>query len=286
MAITRVGGSANAAITSVVTLTVTIPSGIVTGDVGLIVAGYNPTTSVPTTPTGWTASTPVSVGGSSQFVSYTKDLTPAEAGTVVTLNLSAAQRIAAVLEVYRGSTYSATSSTPETVSASTHANPSSTAPTGGGVTVSMVAERSSTPSTSFTQPSGYALRDSGFGTGSGAVSVAAADNLTNVTAGGAVGGGTWSASTANAAAIVYLFRLANAASTPLVAAELAITPLTGAAPLTVAATTAATGGTGVNRTYTFDWDDGATTGPQSGSTSSHTFTTAGTYDVTYTVTES
>jgi PKD repeat protein len=85
---------------------------------------------------------------------------------------------------------------------------------------------------------------------------------------------------------VFLFKLENAAASALVAAGLTITPLTGAAPLAVSATTAATGGTGVNRTYTFTWDDGAVTGPQSGSTATHTFTTAGTYDVTYTVTES
>jgi PKD repeat protein len=286
MAITRVGGSANAATTSVTSITVTIPSGIVTGDVGLIIHGYNPVTGTPTTPAGWTAGTAVTSGASTQFIPYTRDLVPADAGTIVTIVNTAAQRLGAALEVYRSSDFNAVSSFAQTVASSTHTNPSSTAPTAGGVTVTMIGERSSTPSTSFTPPSGYTLRDSSFGTGNGSVSVAAADNLTNVTSGGAVGGGTWSASTANNAAVVFLFKLENAAASALVAAGLTITPLTGAAPLAVSATTAATGGTGVNRTYTFTWDDGAVTGPQSGSTATHTFTTAGTYDVTYTVTES
>jgi PKD repeat protein len=83
-----------------------------------------------------------------------------------------------------------------------------------------------------------------------------------------------------------MFVLENAPASPLSASGLSVLPLSGAAPLAVTATTAATGGTGSGRLYTFTWDDGETTGPQSGSTATHTYDTAGSYDVTYTVTES
>jgi hypothetical protein len=107
MDITRVGGSANAATTSVTSITVTIPSGIVTGDVGLIIHGYNPVTGTPTTPAGWTAGTAVTSGASTQFIPYTRDLVPADAGTIVTIVNTAAQRLGAALEVYRSSDFNA-----------------------------------------------------------------------------------------------------------------------------------------------------------------------------------
>jgi hypothetical protein len=195
VAVTSVGGNAVATTSSVTSIAPTLPAGVLAGDVGLIAHGYNPATGTTTTPSGWTASTFV-VTGSFTVALYRRDLSAGESGSVTLAN-SGAQRMGAVLEVYRGGTYSSTATFAETASGTSHANPSGTAPAGGAVAVSFFVERSSAPSTGVTQPASYTARRSGWGTGSGSVSAASADNLTPVSSGGTVGGGSWTASAAN-----------------------------------------------------------------------------------------
>jgi PKD repeat protein len=72
------------------------------------------------------------------------------------------------------------------------------------------------------------------------------------------------------------------------AASLIVTPSSGSAPLTVTAD--ASGSTDTDSTpiatYTFDFGDGSTpVGPQAGSTTSHTYTAAGSYTVAVTVSD-
>jgi parallel beta-helix repeat protein len=71
------------------------------------------------------------------------------------------------------------------------------------------------------------------------------------------------------------------------AAQLAVTPGSGTAPLTVSAD--ASGSTDADATpiatYTFDFGDGTTTGPQTDPTATHTYGGAGSYRVTVTVTD-
>jgi parallel beta-helix repeat protein len=70
-------------------------------------------------------------------------------------------------------------------------------------------------------------------------------------------------------------------------ASLTVTPSTGSAPLVVTANASnSTAGTNPIASYTFAWGDGSTTGPQAGSSATHTYTTAGTRTVTLTVTDS
>ena len=52
-----------------------------------------------------------------------------------------------------------------------------------------------------------------------------------------------------------------------------------------AAGSTANGGTAI-ASYTFNWGDGTSTGPQAGSSATHTYNTAGTYTVTLTVRDS
>ena len=63
-------------------------------------------------------------------------------------------------------------------------------------------------------------------------------------------------------------------------------PTTGAAPLAVAANASASrAGSYPIASYTFDFGDGTTVGPQSGPTAGHTYPTAGTFVITVTVTD-
>ncbi len=69
-------------------------------------------------------------------------------------------------------------------------------------------------------------------------------------------------------------------------AALTVTPASGNAPLNVTAdASASTAGSSPINSYSFDFGDGTTVGPQSGTTANHTYQSAGTYKVTVTVTD-
>ena len=69
-------------------------------------------------------------------------------------------------------------------------------------------------------------------------------------------------------------------------AQLSVTPSSGTAPLAVTAdASASTAGSSPISSYTFDFGDGTTVGPQPGPTASHTYTTAGSYVVKVTATD-
>jgi parallel beta-helix repeat protein len=70
------------------------------------------------------------------------------------------------------------------------------------------------------------------------------------------------------------------------AAALTVTPASGTAPLSVTAdASGSTAGSSPISTYTFNFGDGTTTGPQAAATAGHTYQAAGTYTVTVTVTD-
>jgi parallel beta-helix repeat protein len=70
------------------------------------------------------------------------------------------------------------------------------------------------------------------------------------------------------------------------AAQLTVSPASGTAPLAVTAdASASTPGSAPITGYTFDFGDGTTIGPQAGPTARHTYTAAGPYLVTVTVTD-
>ena len=69
-------------------------------------------------------------------------------------------------------------------------------------------------------------------------------------------------------------------------AALAVSPSSGTAPLAVTADASqSTAGSSPISSYSFDFGDGTTVGPQSGATANHTYQSAGTYKVTVTVTD-
>jgi parallel beta-helix repeat protein len=69
-------------------------------------------------------------------------------------------------------------------------------------------------------------------------------------------------------------------------AKLTVTPVSGAAPLAVTGNaSASTAGSSPIVSYSFNFGDGTTVGPQAGATASHTYQNPGTYTVTVTVTD-
>ena len=69
-------------------------------------------------------------------------------------------------------------------------------------------------------------------------------------------------------------------------AKLGVSPSSGTAPLSVTAdASGSTTGSSPISSYSFDFGDGTTVGPQSSATASHTYQSAGTYKVTVTVTD-
>ena len=76
----------------------------------------------------------------------------------------------------------------------------------------------------------------------------------------------------------------SAANAPV--ASISLTPILGAVPLNVTASASGTtAGTNPIASYTFDFGDGTTLGPQPGATAAHGYTVAGTYTVKVTVTD-
>jgi parallel beta-helix repeat protein len=70
-------------------------------------------------------------------------------------------------------------------------------------------------------------------------------------------------------------------------AALSVSPASGTAPLQVTAdASGSTAGSSPISSYTFDFGDGTTVGPQSGATANHTYQSAGSYTVTVTATDS
>ncbi len=163
-----------------------------------------------------------------------------------------------------------------TSAATSHPVPSLSAPEGGAHSITVIAERSSSPSTTFTPPASHTMRMATYGSGTGACSSAVADNLSLLVAEGTlVAGGQWTADV-SASAIVWSIAISPAEVTPLTG-SLALAPDSGYVPLTVTATAIVTGGTGTPKEYNFLWGDGTQSGWQSNNILAHTYTTAGEY---------
>lgn len=209
VAVPRVGGSATAPLTSVPSVSLTLPAGVQTGDVAWMMHVYNPTTADSVAPPEWAIEDTQSFSASMRVRVYSRTLDVADASTVVTITNALAQRMSAVVEVYRNVTVkNASGAFLETTSRTAH--PGATAASAAsGMSLVFMAERSSSPSTTVTAPVGYVLRDSAFGTGNGATGVAAADRLTVVTSGSTIGGGTWTTDVANLPVVTWVVSLTN-----------------------------------------------------------------------------
>lgn len=273
MAVTYVGGATSSATSSVTSRTLTIPT-VQNDDFALIVFGHG--TANQPAPSGWTLGDAANVGSAYGEI-FTRRLTAADSGSTVTLTIGTSQRMTATLAVYRGVDSAAFAHTTDSGTSTSHALVPVTAADGGSVAVTALFERSSTPSTVFTQPASYTMRQSSFGVGTGSCSSAFADLLGTVVPDGSnVGtGATWTSDGANVA-IGWTIALEPSTATALTG-TLTLVPNSGYAPLSVTATAAFTGGTGTPKEYNFVWGDGSSTGWQSSSTANHIYTDPGLY---------
>lgn len=221
---TRVGGSAVASASSVASVNLTLPAGIVDGDVAFIACAYNQSISDNTITSGWAIEDTIDYSATMRARLYSRTLTAAESGTTVTLGNPSTQRLSGVVEVYRtaiNSTVKYSRSETGSTGVTSHTAPSG-ASTASGFSVAFFVERSSTPSASVTAPSGYVLRNSAFGTGNGSTSAAAADKLATVAAGTTIGGGAWVASQANVPVVMWVVGVAEPTGPTTVGKDLTI----------------------------------------------------------------
>lgn len=185
----------------------TWPPGVQPLDLALLVWDYV-NTAIPTTPAGFSL-IDARTNGSNAAGLYAKICNGSESGTF-SMSLGAVQsRQAAALAVYRH-THKSAPFQPSDLTAALEVSPTklSHVPASGTLGVSdcgvvlFIAERASPPSTGFTPPSGYTLRQGVALTGTGASAVAVADDglATNRKAGTVVsfssGTGDWDGTTA------------------------------------------------------------------------------------------
>jgi len=272
MPVTYVGGSTSSSTVSATSRTLNMPPGVTDGDYGIVVFGRASGTT--TAPSGWTMLDEVTAGTAIGQI-WVKALSAGDAGTSITFSISSTQRVTATLAVYRGVDAVGAHASGSNLGTS-HPVPPVTADADDSCPVTLIFERSSTPSTGFTAPSGYSSRAASFGDGSGACSSGIADNLGALSADGdPVGAGSWTATGSNTA-IVWTLALPQGAASPL-SGTLVLAPDSGVAPLSVSATAVFTGGTGTPKEYRFVWGDGASTGWQSGGSATHVYEVAGNY---------
>jgi len=189
---------------------VQVPDTTTDGDFGILILQKGSSTATPPAPSTvpgwtWTGTTYVTTysGAYIHLDIYTKTMTAAEKGTILTAPSSSAssQRQAASIAVYGGvSSVVAPVVRLETTGTSSHQTPQITAPPEGLIWVTYYGERTTTPSTLVTPPTGTTLTDVSYGpSAGGSHTVALADSLPNYYNSGTVGGSTavWVGTTSN-----------------------------------------------------------------------------------------
>ena len=149
---------------NVTSISLTLPSGVVTGDRGLIfLVGTGATVAAPS---GWTEIATHSYSTSMYLHIYTRDMSTGDSGNV-TFALATQNRTSATLIVLSGVTATITGADVGTLSSSL--DPPAVTRTGTRAGLTYVCERgSSGTSTAFTAPTGWAATVGSYGSGSGA----------------------------------------------------------------------------------------------------------------------
>ena len=266
-----VGGSRAAANLKVPS--VTVPAPVQAGDTLLLTASLADVTSV-AVPAGWTL-----VGNQSaaslRSVVWSRIATTSDTGTSVKVTLNAIRKAALTLTAYRGVDPAAPVSAQASsdASTSTHVTPAVTAPAGSWA-VSYWADKG-TSTTRWTTPSTASRRTDAYTTGSGRVTAAIADS--NGPRSGSLPAMTATTDATSARAVNWAITLPARNLPPVAEFGFHCQDLT--CDFDASATTDSDG---TIASYGWDFGDVATA---SGSTSSHTFAKAGTYQVQLTATD-
>jgi len=198
-AVTFVG--ANGINTNATQFPVTVPSGVVAGDLLLLFFADNDPAPAVTGPAGWTQVQTISSSGQNGRV-WRKLATAADAGTQALVTASALTKADATLVAYRGTdgTVSASAAGSETVLQTTHTTPTVTATVDGSRLISYWGEKSSA-TTTLAPPAGLVSRLASTGAGSGRITALTGDS--GPLAPGTVGGLTATANSASAKALMF-----------------------------------------------------------------------------------
>ena len=254
---------------------VTVPASVQTGDTLLLFASSNASSGTSlNAPAGWTRLRDVNTAGSRSAV-FTREATPSDAGSTVTVTLGGSARADVVVAAYRNVTVSAHAGT------SGYTTPNASAATGDWV-VSYWADKSASTS-GWTAPAGQVVRHSWANSGAGHVSELLTDS------GGPVAGGTAGGLTASPVG----GPVSNSVAVTVVLHPLAGEPPGGLPPVasfTASCTNATCAFDGSGSTdpegaivgWAWQFGDG-TTG--SGATTARTYGASGSYVVQLTVTD-
>lgn len=205
--------------TSVGQIDIVVPAPSQASDVAVLIHSYNPATQdSPMTGsggTGWTLLGTFNYSASFRVRAYKKVLAAPDVGTTVSFTNTTLQRMAASMVVLAGVTdVDVFAALNETTSQATHPGATTAALTASGVGLAFLCERSNAPSTAVTSvPSGFTAEAgaTGFATGNGSCSVAAAVKLTSTTTGNTLGGGSWVMSNANSGVITLAIAVTESA---------------------------------------------------------------------------
>ena len=197
------------------TATMDLPASIPSGSVGVAVSGWDSSASPPTPPTGWTQLEIVTVTETMNAHIYWRAMQASDSNTTVTFNADTGNmwyKKFMSIAIYTGVAVEAPLYAYNiNTSGSTVASPS-VAVSSSSAAYGVWSERSSSPSSSSTAPSGLTKIDEEYTTGGGSVSGAIADNLT--TSSTSVGGsGNWTANQSNGSVIALTFALKASSST-------------------------------------------------------------------------
>lgn len=173
---------------NVTTSTVTVPGTVQAGDVLVLFATLNLTTTSVTGPsdvTGWTALANV-VSGSQRTMAWSKIASQGDAGQAVRLTFNAYTKVAMQLVGYGGGSLGMVSQRSDTTSTTAHVAPTVNVSAAGSWLLSYWGDKSST-TTNWTAPAGSVTRDERIGSGSGRASALVADSGAPVPIGSAGG---------------------------------------------------------------------------------------------------
>jgi PKD repeat protein len=260
--------------------TVTVPGAVRAGDVMVLFTTSASETAVLSAPAGWTLlDQEANATATVQTAAWTRTATAADAGSNVTLTSSRSAKMATQLVAYEGaSTVSAHQVAIDTTSTNTRTTPTVNVTTQGSALISYWADKSA-DNGGWTLPAEVTLRDQSVGAGSGRVTAAVADSGPLGT--GTTGGYTASSPTANRRGVVWSVVVSPGAGAPNVAPTASFT--SNCAGLTCSFDAADSDDPDGTITG-YSWNLGQGPGA-SGVTTSRTYSAAGTYDVSLTVTD-